>query len=412
MMRSLFLQAPSFDGYDGGAGARYQMKREVRSFWYPTWLAQPAAMVEGSKLIDAPPHGLTFKDIEPDAAPPRADRDAHLDPVVQVRRQDGGEDQSDQSDLQDRLHRREGGGRAGEEPEGDARARLRRAQRVRLHHQGGRRGAGPREREGAFPTATPKARSSTTKTAKSSTDMDQLPFVTPVYKRDLDVSRYLWRLSQASIPVVLHGTRVQIALHLLPVAADHRRPQVPSALDPARDRRGRIRAPGVPAGQGDLLRRRHADRQSAARRGAGQGARQARRRLVVQRQGQRAAQDARSPKDNGLRLLLVGYESGNQKILHNIKKGLLVDVARRFTKDCHELGIVIHGTFILGLPGETRETMQRDAGVRQARSTRTPSRCRSPRPIRARSSSTRRRRTAGSPRTSISSPTRARRSPR
>ena len=54
-MRTLFLQAPSFDGYDGGAGARYQMKREVRSFWYPTWLAQPAALVEGSKLIDAPP---------------------------------------------------------------------------------------------------------------------------------------------------------------------------------------------------------------------------------------------------------------------------------------------------------------------------------------------------------------------
>ena len=63
-------------------------------------------------------------------------------------------------------------------------------------------------------------------------------------------------------------------------------------------------------------------------------------------------------KANGLRLLLVGYESGNQKILHNIKKGLLVDVARRFSKDCHELGIVVHGTFILGLPGETRETIQ------------------------------------------------------
>jgi hopanoid biosynthesis associated radical SAM protein HpnJ len=63
-------------------------------------------------------------------------------------------------------------------------------------------------------------------------------------------------------------------------------------------------------------------------------------------------------KDNGLRLLLVGYESGNQKILHNIKKGMLVDVARRFTKDCHELGIVIHGTFILGLPGETKETIE------------------------------------------------------
>jgi len=63
-------------------------------------------------------------------------------------------------------------------------------------------------------------------------------------------------------------------------------------------------------------------------------------------------------KDNGLRLLLVGYESGNQKILHNIKKGMLVDVARRFSKDCNELGITIHGTFILGLPGETKETIE------------------------------------------------------
>src|SRR4029077_19881979 len=61
MMKSLFLQAPSFDGFDGGAGARYQMSREVRSFWYPTWLAQPAALVEGSKLIDAPPHRLKFE---------------------------------------------------------------------------------------------------------------------------------------------------------------------------------------------------------------------------------------------------------------------------------------------------------------------------------------------------------------
>ena len=45
MMRTLFLQAPSFDGFDGGAGSRYQARREIRSFWYPTWLAQPAALV-------------------------------------------------------------------------------------------------------------------------------------------------------------------------------------------------------------------------------------------------------------------------------------------------------------------------------------------------------------------------------
>src|SRR6202158_5377784 len=63
-------------------------------------------------------------------------------------------------------------------------------------------------------------------------------------------------------------------------------------------------------------------------------------------------------RDNGLRLLLVGYESGNQQILNNIKKGMRIEFARRFTKDCHELGITIHGTFILGLPGETKETIE------------------------------------------------------
>ena len=63
-------------------------------------------------------------------------------------------------------------------------------------------------------------------------------------------------------------------------------------------------------------------------------------------------------RDNGLRLLLVGYESGNQQILINIKKGLRVERARRFAADCRDLGITVHGTFILGLPGETRETIE------------------------------------------------------
>ena len=62
--------------------------------------------------------------------------------------------------------------------------------------------------------------------------------------------------------------------------------------------------------------------------------------------------------DNGLRLLLVGYETGNQQILYNIKKGMRIDVAKKFTRDCHDLGIKIHGTFILGLPGETTETIR------------------------------------------------------
>src|SRR3989442_5142124 len=62
-MRTLFLHPPSYEGFDGGAGSRYQARREGRSFWDPTWLAPPAPPVPGSPLVDAPPH-----------RPPPADR--------------------------------------------------------------------------------------------------------------------------------------------------------------------------------------------------------------------------------------------------------------------------------------------------------------------------------------------------
>src|SRR6476620_8293488 len=63
MLKALFLNPPSFEGFDGGAGSRSQARREIRSFWYPTWLAQPAACIAGSKLIDAPPHDLSVDDV-------------------------------------------------------------------------------------------------------------------------------------------------------------------------------------------------------------------------------------------------------------------------------------------------------------------------------------------------------------
>src|SRR5438552_10303145 len=64
-LRTLFLHPPSFAGFDGGAGSRYQARREVRSFWYPTWLAQPAALVPGSKLVDAPAARRQLGDVLP-----------------------------------------------------------------------------------------------------------------------------------------------------------------------------------------------------------------------------------------------------------------------------------------------------------------------------------------------------------
>jgi radical SAM superfamily enzyme YgiQ (UPF0313 family) len=53
----------------------------------------------------------------------------------------------------------------------------------------------------------------------------------------------------------------------------------------------------------------------------------------------------------------VGYESGDPQILKNIKKGATVERARQFTRIAM-LGLVVHGDFILGLPGETREHSQ------------------------------------------------------
>ena len=57
--KTLFMQAPSFEGFDGGAGSRYQAKREIKSFWFPTWLAQSAALVPESRLVERPADGLT-----------------------------------------------------------------------------------------------------------------------------------------------------------------------------------------------------------------------------------------------------------------------------------------------------------------------------------------------------------------
>jgi radical SAM superfamily enzyme YgiQ (UPF0313 family) len=64
-------------------------------------------------------------------------------------------------------------------------------------------------------------------------------------------------------------------------------------------------------------------------------------------------------KEAGCRLLIVGYESGDPQILKNIKKGATVDMAERFTANCKKLDLKIHGDFIIGLPGETRESIRR-----------------------------------------------------
>ena len=58
-MKTLLLNPPSFEKFDGGAGSRWPARREITSFWYPVWLAYPAGLIAESRLLDAPPHGVT-----------------------------------------------------------------------------------------------------------------------------------------------------------------------------------------------------------------------------------------------------------------------------------------------------------------------------------------------------------------
>lgn len=63
-------------------------------------------------------------------------------------------------------------------------------------------------------------------------------------------------------------------------------------------------------------------------------------------------------RDCGLRLLMVGYESGSNEILNNIRKGFTTDAALQFARNAKDLGILVHGCFIVGLPGETPQTVE------------------------------------------------------
>jgi radical SAM superfamily enzyme YgiQ (UPF0313 family) len=63
-------------------------------------------------------------------------------------------------------------------------------------------------------------------------------------------------------------------------------------------------------------------------------------------------------KRAGCRLLVAGFESGNAQILKNIKKGTTPEQGRRFARDAKAAGILVHGCFVAGQPGETATTLQ------------------------------------------------------
>jgi hopanoid biosynthesis associated radical SAM protein HpnJ len=357
MMRTLFLQAPSFEGFDGGAGARYQNRREIRSFWYPTWLAQPAALVEGSKLIDAPPHRLRLADVLPQVK----DRD-----LVVLHTSTP----SFASDVKTVRALKEANpnlkiGMIGAKVAVDAAGSLQACEELDFVARNefdftikevaeGRdlasiAGLSYRKRDGRLIHNVERTLLH---------NMDELPFVSPVYKRDLAIENYfigyldhpylsfytgrgcksrctfcLWPQTVGG-----HTYRTRSVGHVISELkwAKQAFPQVKEIFfddDTLTDNLPRVEELAREIGKLGIV-------------------------WACNAKGNVPRSTLKIMRDNGLRLFVVGYETGNQKILHNIKKGMLIDVAKRFTKDCHELGIKIHGTFILGLPGETKETIE------------------------------------------------------
>src|SRR3954462_14644696 len=357
MMKTLFLQAPSFDGFDGGAGARYQARREIQSFWYPTWLAQPAALVEGSKLIDAPPHRLKFQDIAADAA-------KHELVVLHTSTPSFASDVKTAEALKalnPGLKIGMIGAKVAVEPDAtlaasaaiDFVARNEFDFTIKDVAEGrdlaGIAGVSWRNVAGAIVHNEDRA---------VLENMDALPFVTPVYKRDLVVENYF--IGYLKYPYISfysgRGCKSRCTFCLWPQTIGGHRYRTRSVGHVIEEIAWAKKA--FPQVQEfffdddtftDDLPRAEAIAKELGKLGVtwscNAKANVPRKTLEVLH-------------DNGLRLLVVGYESGNQQILHNIKKGMRIEVAERFTKDCHELGVTIHGTFIMGLPGETRETIE------------------------------------------------------
>ena len=357
MLRTLFLQAPSFDGFDGGAGSRYQAKREIRSFWFPTWLAQPAALVPGSKLIDAPPAGIGLQEVVDQAkdfdlvvvhtsvpsfasdvkcvqamkaANPRL-KAGLIGAKVAVK----ADESLAEAPVIDFVCRNEFDFTVKEVAEERPWAQI--------------LGLSYRDADGRI-VHNPER--------PVLEDMDALPSVIDVYDRDLKIEDYfIGYLKHPYISVYTgRGCKSRCTFCLWPqtVGGHHYRTRsvenVVAEIAEAKRRFPKVKEFFFD----DDTFTDDLPRAEAIAEGLGK--------LGVTWSCNAKANVPRKTleklKAGGLRLLLVGYESGDQQILHNIKKGMRIDVAERFTQDCRELGIAIHGTFIMGLPGETRETIE------------------------------------------------------
>ena len=356
-LKTLFLQPPSFDGFDGGAGSRYQARREIKSFWFPTWLAQPAALLPNSTLIDAPPARLTMADVLPHAK-------THQLLIIHTSTPSFGNDVKVAEEF--KRHNPELivgfiGAKVAVQPVGS----LERAAVINFVCGNEfdftikeiAEGKSLSEVQGIW------WRSETDEIIKNEDrpllmDMDQLPFVVDVYKKHLKMEDYfIGYLKHPYISIYTgRGCKSHCTFCLWPQTVGghkYRTRSVGNVI--AEVKRAKELFPNMQEIMfdddtfTDNLPRAEEIAKELGKLGIP---------WSCNAKANVPYATLKILKENGLRLLLVGYESGNQQILHNIKKGMRIDVAKRFTADCHKLGIKIHGTFIVGLPGETKETLK------------------------------------------------------
>lgn len=357
MMKTLLMQAPSFEGFDGGAGARYQAKREIKSFWFPTWLAQPAAMIEGAKLIDAPPHRQSMADVLPLAkqydllvmhtSTPSFASDVKVAEAMKA----------ENPNLKIGFV----GAKVAVDPDGSMKAAkiLDFVARNEFDFTLKEIAEG-RDWASITGMSYRDANGEIVHNAERATleNMDELPYVTNVYQRDLKIENYfIGYLKHPYISIYTgRGCKSRCTFCLWPQTVGGHRYRTRSVAHVVEEiRKAREMFPQVKEfffdddTFTDDLPRAEAIARELGKMGIT---------WSCNAKANVPRETLKVLRENGLRLLLVGYESGNQQILHNIKKGMRIDVARRFTQDCHDLGIAIHGTFIMGLPGETRETIE------------------------------------------------------
>jgi hopanoid biosynthesis associated radical SAM protein HpnJ len=356
-LKTMFLNPPSYEGFDGGAGSRYQARREIRSFWYPTWLAQPAAMVEGSRLVDAPAHNQGVEDVLallPEyelvvihTSTPSYENDARLaktmkekKPGLKVGMVGPHASVLPQQALEgcpelDFVGRKEFDYSTKAVAEGTSYEAI--------------RGLSYRDGDG-------KIRHNPDQPTIE--NLDALPHVIDVYKRDLTVEDYY-------IGYLLHpyvslytgrGCPARCTFCLWPqtIGGHTYRTRTPDNVL-AEMTKAKEYFPQVKEFFFDD------DTFTANVTRAREIALGLKKLGITWSCNSRANvpyEHLKFLKECGLRLLLVGYESGNEEMLKRIEKGVPLATARRFTQDAKDLGIRIHGTFILGLPLETRETIE------------------------------------------------------